>query len=360
MSVLGLEGDRDGERDGRRGLARGAAQAGRSGSRASFLGLAACAALGFGAGPALAQTLTWSNVQIGIGSCDAYGGPGSQGCAPGTGNKAVFDRILNKVAGGTTFGDALTSRGSAHAETVSGVPIHTSPFHEAPLYSLPEMKAVVSGRPDFDEAYSWNVAFAQGVAAYRWSDTDLVSPVAPFNGMLHFTSSGGYRGLALGSMALLYNDVERPEVAALWAKRDAYGQFTADCNTPGAGAIWSTGVVPHRGDVVAYSQQQCGDSFTFEHGETYYLAVRLIVFIAGNGVVDADNTFTVDFAPDLSPEFRERIATMSTPVTGSFQVPGIPEPSTWAMLITGFAGAGAMLRRRRTSRVDEAPASTWR
>lgn len=27
----------------------------------------------------------------------------------------------------------------------------------------------------------------------------------------------------------------------------------------------------------------------------------------------------------------------------------VPEPATWAMMITGFAGAGAMLRRRRTA-----------
>ena len=30
-----------------------------------------------------------------------------------------------------------------------------------------------------------------------------------------------------------------------------------------------------------------------------------------------------------------------------FGTPGVPEPSTWAMLIAGFGAAGAMLRRRR-------------
>jgi hypothetical protein len=29
-------------------------------------------------------------------------------------------------------------------------------------------------------------------------------------------------------------------------------------------------------------------------------------------------------------------------------VGGVPEPATWAMMITGFAGMGAMIRRRRS------------
>ncbi|MBI1197704.1 MAG: choice-of-anchor A family protein [Phenylobacterium sp.] len=32
---------------------------------------------------------------------------------------------------------------------------------------------------------------------------------------------------------------------------------------------------------------------------------------------------------------------------GTYTVPGVPEPATWALMILGFGGAGAMLRRRR-------------
>jgi hypothetical protein len=30
---------------------------------------------------------------------------------------------------------------------------------------------------------------------------------------------------------------------------------------------------------------------------------------------------------------------------------GVPEPATWALMIVGFGGAGAMLRRRRAALV---------
>jgi hypothetical protein len=34
---------------------------------------------------------------------------------------------------------------------------------------------------------------------------------------------------------------------------------------------------------------------------------------------------------------------------GNFAAEGVPEPATWALMILGFGGAGAMLRRRRTA-----------
>jgi hypothetical protein len=36
-------------------------------------------------------------------------------------------------------------------------------------------------------------------------------------------------------------------------------------------------------------------------------------------------------------------------VRGQVEPPGIPEPATWAMLIMGFGGVGAVMRRRRSS-----------
>jgi len=37
------------------------------------------------------------------------------------------------------------------------------------------------------------------------------------------------------------------------------------------------------------------------------------------------------------------------PTTVSAAITAIPEPSTWAMLLIGFAGIGAMTYRRRNS-----------
>jgi hypothetical protein len=47
-----------------------------------------------------------------------------------------------------------------------------------------------------------------------------------------------------------------------------------------------------------------------------------------------------------------RVRPPSGPITGTLVelAPGVPEPSTWAMLLIGFAGIGAMTYRRRRQR----------
>ena len=46
--------------------------------------------------------------------------------------------------------------------------------------------------------------------------------------------------------------------------------------------------------------------------------------------------------------------------TLSFTPGGVPEPATWALMILGFGGAGAMLRRRKVFAVPRAPRSEFR
>jgi opacity protein-like surface antigen len=41
-------------------------------------------------------------------------------------------------------------------------------------------------------------------------------------------------------------------------------------------------------------------------------------------------------------------ATSGATYNGTIQIAGVPEPTTWALMIGGFGAAGAMLRRKRT------------
>lgn len=72
------------------------------------------------------------------------------------------------------------------------------------------------------------------------------------------------------------------------------------------------------------------------------------------GVTNFHSTFTLAAATDVAFTLRDYylndnaggLALNVQPV-----VQGVPEPAEWALLICGFAGAGAMLRRHRAPRV---------
>ena len=67
-------------------------------------------------------------------------------------------------------------------------------------------------------------------------------------------------------------------------------------------------------------------------------------------VTDADRALPTTFASWDASDFRivfnqETLLTSSEP---GGPVTGVPEPATWALMISGFGFAGTMLRRRRT------------
>lgn len=67
-----------------------------------------------------------------------------------------------------------------------------------------------------------------------------------------------------------------------------------------------------------------------------YSGTAFYSFDAGN-LVGGLNTFTFN---------RAGLSNARLFVTGTFQTPAVPEPSTWAMLILGFAAVGGAMRRK--------------
>jgi hypothetical protein len=72
--------------------------------------------------------------------------------------------------------------------------------------------------------------------------------------------------------------------------------------------------------------------------------VRLFDFLIDPALLSANNvvSFTADGGDGFSVDYVALVA------------PGVPEPSTWAMMIMGLGAAGVALRRRRHRRPDKA------
>ena len=88
-------------------------------------------------------------------------------------------------------------------------------------------------------------------------------------------------------------------------------------------------------------------------GGVGYESTAFYEFNAGDLVGGLD-TFTFNL-PGLSNARLYSTGTYQPPVCtldcsgGGGQQPGVPEPAAWALMILGFGGAGAMLRRRRAA-----------
>ncbi len=71
------------------------------------------------------------------------------------------------------------------------------------------------------------------------------------------------------------------------------------------------------------------------------------VFASSNGAVNALISTYVAMAPGLTGNARY-IVSVDQPQSQGMFVPGVPEPATWAMLITGFGLVGFAVRRKPT------------
>ena len=58
-------------------------------------------------------------------------------------------------------------------------------------------------------------------------------------------------------------------------------------------------------------------------------------------------TLTTNGTFTLGAPYQINSISVSYQVSGPADLGGIPEPGAWALMIVGFGGAGAMLRRRR-------------
>jgi hypothetical protein len=138
------------------------------------------------------------------------------------------------------------------------------------------------------------------------------------------------------------------------------GVFSVSSGTVDIGIMADTAGVPsgtflYDSEVVLSSSHPIVLSslnWSLSSGTSYWLAVV--------GVVDPTNGFwnlssqiapvglTSSIGPANGPWFTANVNVPKALISGDISIAAVPEPSTWAMMILGFAGLGFMTYRRST------------
>ncbi|MBA4010471.1 MAG: hypothetical protein C0481_01270 [Phenylobacterium sp.] len=330
-----------------------------------FIGLLATTAVvtgvtATGAAAAEEDTLAWSSAYAGVGVCQVGVTCGQPNGVNWVARRQVSDSdVLTYsttvgpqdylgVTNGGYFGNAWAS-----AEAGQG------------LLALPELHAYAESR-SIGLGYMSNpfigvdVALVQAVQAYtNTSGRDLIIPLSAFQGVVDFGMSGA-PGTVSAGIAVLTDVIARdPAVASLWSAAGGighFGEFSAGCGTAGALAFGQSGAMNFNpGPQTQYlnvAASSCGgDSFTLAADETFYVWARLGVSHSAQGATDASHTFNVSIAPVYQDEVEQNLAPALRLASGAnldIPISPVPEPSTWALMITGFGAAGAALRRRKS------------
>lgn len=123
--------------------------------------------------------------------------------------------------------------------------------------------------------------------------------------------------------------------------------FCGNCEKWEGGGNFSTfNGVPDAGwEVLAGGGIKMWTSTTNARGPTA-IDWRVSTASYGGGYIDASNTTTFKFVSDprisISSNFGFAAASLAPPISS-----GVPEPSTWALLLLGFGSIGTLLRRRQ-------------
>lgn len=306
--------------------------------------LAALASL---AAPVLAHadnsTLGWSYANAAVGTCSI----GGAGCTPASGHPPVYPHI--QIDQGFNHNSVAADTDPALGASVASANLGTSTFSAGGAsFVAPQLHAFSSGSiPANVFPHSWNYAFTEGVEGYLWNGPDTVISLSTFAGTLHLTSNEQTYGQFAASFALLSDAADGQ--GPVWSATNN-GLFTANCASPGAGGISTTGIVPTgtgAKTINAATLQKCSGTFELQTGHQFYIWSQLEVFDLGGGFIDASQTFSVDFAVNVDAGLKTLITQNAVVVPVDALAVGVPEPATWAMMILGLGAVGGAMRRSR-------------
>ena len=122
--------------------------------------------------------------------------------------------------------------------------------------------------------------------------------------------------------------------------------FLAQCGTAGVlGVGMISQSLPGGETTLSATTSACAPgALTLTPGQEVLVVAGLQLPVNRGGFVNALHTFTTELDPTLPPEVRENLREH---LISGLDILGVPEPGTWALMLLGFGGAGAALRRRR-------------
>lgn len=174
------------------------------------------------------------------------------------------------------------------------------------------------------------------------------------NGQIHYVTSGdplegenAGDGLFYASLSLLPLSALSGFNAATNAATIVGAQF-GQCGSGAIafGEVFSAGTSGDTTTILGLSQKCGGGAITLTEGDRFLLVATLQAISNRGGWVDAMNTFRVEYDVEKTVYTGTSelvgLAALQSNVNGA-----VPEPGTWALMIMGFCGAGAMLRRQR-------------
>ena len=128
--------------------------------------------------------------------------------------------------------------------------------------------------------------------------------------------------------------------------------FFSPCGNPGVlGASGIGGNLPGGEASFVTTTAACAPgSLLLAPGQSVLVVAGLQLPVNRGGWADASATFTARLGDDLTVETKDALTvSLASAISQGAVVTGVPEPTSWAMLIAGFGLVGATLRRRRAA-----------
>lgn len=174
---------------------------------------------------------------------------------------------------------------------------------------------------------------------------DGVDPSNPSLPLLGGTFPGGaigtaYVGIWDTSIVSSFTDVNSIFSALFLALCDA-----ANPHVLGSGTLSQT--LTGGDQTLSVSTTSCsGSPLLLTPGEEVLVVAGLQLPVNRGGFADATHTFTTELDPNLPAQAR---AALTAGLVSARSVLGVPEPSSWALMLVGFLSLGGALRGRRAA-----------